>query len=273
MDRILEIIGELRKADREVFRVGAPVPQPYASVDPEHLRVELAAGAAAHLVVLHTKAATSSLDVELAEGAQFELTELFLGETFCTTNVRQGARSRCRMTTVLLAGANVGCTVDLTGADAENSLGGTFLVGGREHAVVKLRTNHLVADCRSDSSVKGVAGGEAVGEFSGLVYVAQDAQRTDARQQSRNVLLSDGARIETMPQLEIYADDVKCSHGATVGQMDADAILYMRQRGLSEAQARRLQIEGFVGDIVRRCGEEPLGEAMLALAAEKLERI
>ena len=172
MDRILEIIGELRKAGREEFRVTTPVPQPYGAVDPEHLRVELAAGAAAHLVVLHTKAATSSLDVELAEGAQFELTELFLSETFCTTNVRQGARSRCRMTTVLLAGANVGCTVDLTGADAENSLGGTFLVGGREHAVVKLRTNHRVADCRSDSTFKGVAGGEAVGEFSGLVYVA-----------------------------------------------------------------------------------------------------
>ena len=272
MDRILEIIGELRKAGREEFRVTTPVPQPYGAVDPEHLRVELAAGAAAHLV-LHTKAATSSLDVELAEGAQFELTELFLSETFCTTNVRQGARSRCRMTTVLLAGANVGCTVDLTGADAENSLGGTFLVGGREHAVVKLRTNHRVADCRSDSTFKGVAGGEAVGEFSGLVYVAQDAQRTDAQQQSRNVLLSDTARITTMPQLEIYADDVKCSHGATVGQMDADAILYMRQRGLSEAQARRLQIEGFVGDIVRRCGVEPLGEAVLELAAEKLEKL
>ena len=75
-----------------------------------------------------------------------------------------------------------------------------------------------------------------------------------------------------MPQLEIYADDVKCSHGATVGQMDADAILYMRQRGLSEAQARRLQIEGFVGDIVRRCGVEPLGEALMALAAGKLEK-
>ena len=90
MDRILEIIGELRKADREVFRVVSPVPQPYASVDPGHLRVELAAGAAAHLVVLHTKADTSTLDVELAEGAQFELTELFLGGTFCETTVRQG---------------------------------------------------------------------------------------------------------------------------------------------------------------------------------------
>ena len=177
------------------------------------------------------------------------------------------------MTTVLLAGANVACRIELEGADAENNLGGAFLLGGREHGVVKLHTNHRVAECRSDSTIKGVAGGEAVGEFSGLVYVAPDAQRTDARQQSRNVLLSETARIETMPQLEIYADDVKCSHGATVGQMDSDAILYMRQRGLSEAQARRLQIEGFVGDVVRRCGMEPLGEAVLELAAEKLEKL
>ena len=152
-------------------------------------------------------------------------------------------------------------------------LGKQFLAAGQEHCVVRLRTNHNVPDCRSNSYIKGVAGGTAVGEFCGLVYVAPDAQRTDAQQQSRNVLLSDTARITTMPQLEIYADDVKCSHGATVGQMDADAILYMRQRGLSEAQARRLQIEGFVGDIVRRCGVEPLGEAVLELAAEKLEKL
>ena len=103
--------------------------------------------------------------------------------------------------------------------------------------------------------------------------MAQDAQRTDAQQQSRNILLSDTARITTWPQLEIYADDVKCSHGATVGQMDAEAVYYMRQRGLSEAEARRLQIEGFVGDIVRRCGIEPLGEALLEAVAAKMKRM
>ena len=119
--------------------------------------------------------------------------------------------------------------------------------------------------------MKGIAGGNAVGEFRGLVYVAPDAQRTDARQQSRNILLSETARIDAKPQLEIYADDVKCSHGATVGQMDADAILYMRQRGLSLAQARRLQIEGFAGDVVRRCGIGELGEALMEAVARKME--
>ena len=190
MDRILEIIGDLRKAGREQFRIETPVPQPYASVDPERLHVELAAGAAGHLVVLHTKPGVAQLDIELAEGAQFELTELFLGETFAEVRVKQAARSRCRMTTVELAGANASYRIDLDGADAENELGGVFLALGHDHCVVKLHTAHNVPDCRSNSSIKGVAGDEAVGEFSGLVYVAPDAQRTDARQQSRNVLLS-----------------------------------------------------------------------------------
>ena len=211
--------------------------------------------------------------VTLAEGAQLELTELFTAEAFAEVSVKQAARSRCRLTTVLLSSANASYRIDLDGADAENELGGVFLAAGEEHCVLKLHTAHNVADCRSDSYVKGVAGGQAVGEFCGMVYVAPDAQRTDARQQSRNILLSRTARITTQPQLEIYADDVKCSHGATVGQMDAEAILYMRQRGLSEAQARRLQIEGFVGDVVTRCGIEPLCGAILERAAAKIETL
>ena len=103
--------------------------------------------------------------------------------------------------------------------------------------------------------------------------MAPDAQRTDAQQQSRNILLSDAARIDTRPQLEIYADDVKCTHGATVGQMDDEAVFYMRQRGLSEVQARRLQIEGFAADVVGRCGIEPLRDALTELVAAKMERM
>ena len=273
MERILDILRGMRAADGGSLRISGAEAVPFAAVDPPALRVEVAAGASAHLVVLHAEPRTSTLTLDLGEGAQLELTELFTAEAFAEVAVRQAARSRCRVTTVLLSSANVSCRIDLDGADAENELGGVFLAGDGEHCVVKLRTGHNVADCRSNSYVKGVAGGQAVGEFCGLVYVAPDAQRTDARQQSRNMLLSDAARITTMPQLEIYADDVKCSHGATVGQMDAEAILYMRQRGLSEAQARRLQIEGFVGDVVRRCGVEPLCEAIMERVAAKIESL
>ena len=273
MEPILDIIRGLRAADGELLRIAGAEAEPCAAVDPRKLRIEAAAGASARIVVLHTAPDMSVLEVELAEGAQLELTELFTAEAFAEVSVKQAAHSRCRLTTVQLASANASYRIDLDGADAENELGGVFLATGGEHCVVKLRTAHNVADCRSDSYIKGVAGGQAVGEFSGLVYVAPDAQRTDARQQSRNILLSETARITTQPQLEIYADDVKCSHGATVGQMDADAILYMRQRGLSEAQARRLQIEGFVGDVVGRCGIEPLCGAIMELASVKIEEM
>ena len=187
--------------------------------------------------MLHTSPEVSALEIVLEEGARFELTELFVSEAFAEVTVKQAARSLCHITAVQLSSANASYTVDLDGPGAE-----------------------------------GVAGGTAVGEFCGLVYVAPDAQRTDAQQQNRNILLSETARITTQPQLEIYADDVKCSHGATVGQMDSEAILYMRQRGLSEAQARRLQIEGFVGDVVRRCGIEPLCEAAMEAVVAKLEK-
>ena len=130
----------------------------------------------------------------------------------------------------------------------------------------------MAADCRSHTQIKGVATGKSHGSFAGLVYVAPDAQRTDSVQSSRNITVGE-ARIETMPQLEIYADDVKCSHGATVGQMNDDAILYMRQRGLSLADAKRLQIEGFVDDVVLHSVVEG-SEAILAeLLAEKLTKL
>jgi Fe-S cluster assembly protein SufD len=102
-----------------------------------------------------------------------------------------------------------------------------------------------------------------------MVYVAPDAQRTDAVQTSRNIEIGREAHIVAKPQLEIYADDVKCSHGATVGQLDGEAVLYMRQRGLSLEQAKRLQIEGFVGDVVSQAGI--FGEVLSQELASKLE--
>ena len=101
--------------------------------------------------------------------------------------------------------------------------------------------------------------------------MAEDAQRTDARQTSRNVEIGREAHIITKPQLEIYADDVKCSHGATVGQLDGEAIFYMRQRGLSEVQAKRMQIEGFLRDVVLPLGE--FGEALAEELTAKLETL
>ncbi len=273
MAALMDILRDFRPAEGEALRIDGVQVQPFAAVNPHQLHIEAAVDAVAKIVVVHTATDTSSIDISVGEGARLEFTEVFMAEAFSEVAICQAASSACHVTVVQLASANGSYDFHLDGADAENKFNGVFLASAEEHCVVKLRTNHNAADCRSNSTVKGVAAGCAIGEFRGMVYVSPDAQRTDARQQSRNILLSDAARITTEPQLEIYADDVKCTHGATVGQMDADAILYMRQRGLSELQARRLQIEGFVGDVVNRCGIEPLCEALSEALKTKMEQL
>lgn len=162
---------------------------------------------------------------------------------------------------------------DLAGVNAESSHYGLYIVSGQENTDINVRVNHLVPDCRSNELIKGIASGNARGAFEGMVYVAQDAQRTEAYQQSRNLLLSDTAQITAVPQLEIYADDVKCSHGATVGQQDDNAVYYMRQRGLSEHDARRLQMTGFVNDIISHCGEGVFADRVRAVAEKKIDNL
>lgn len=234
--------------------------------------ITIAAHTERKLVLLHDTADSSDCAIRVEQGARLELTEIFLSEAFRTVKILQEEGSTSEVTLLQIGSSNADFTFALNGRHAESRLSGLFLSGEGEHCEVTIRTEHNSSDCRSNSLVKGVAGGEgAFGRFSGLVYVAPDAQRTDARQTSRNIELSHGARIRTEPQLEIYADDVKCSHGTTVGQLDGDAILYMRQRGLSEQQARRLQIEGFAGDVVCRHANQELGERLCELVAEKLQ--
>lgn len=245
----------------------------YTLLDPTKYAVAVGKGDTAQLVVVHTKPASVTLSIDVGENAKLSVVELFIGETFVDCSIHQEGGSLCEVTLAELASANVSCRIDLDGAFARSELDGLFLATDKEHCEVDVRVNHNVPDCSSHSLVKGVAGGEATGTFRGLVYVAPDAQRTDAQQTSRNIELSTGARIVAKPQLEIYADDVKCTHGATVGQMDDEAILYMRQRGLGEAQARRLQMEGFVGAIAAHCAVKPVCEALYRQIVAKLERM
>ena len=157
------------------------------------------------------------------------------------------------------------------GSDTKYSV--LYLCGRDEKVDVDISVRHNVPDCTSDVLVKGIAGGKATGSFKGLVYVAPDAQRTEAYQQSRSLLLSDAARILASPQLEIYADDVRCSHGATVGQQDGDEIYDMRQRGISEDQARSLQMTGFIHDVLDRIPEGSYRDMAAEKVSEKLQNI
>lgn len=144
----------------------------------------------------------------------------------------------------------------MTGPHAEAVCDGVF-VASKGVRDVFMDVRHEACDCRSSELVKGMATEGAVGSFAGRIYVASDAQRTDASLLNRNIVLSEASRVYTKPTLEIYADDVKCGHGATVGKLDPEAIYYMRQRGLSEESARRLQLIGFATEVVERFGKGP----------------
>ena len=234
--------------------------------------IDVAAPGGVQIVVLHDTDKPSSIVLTLAEGCSASVADIYTTECYASTSVVQEQSSSCRLVSVMLAGAHAEYTTQLNGAHAESDISGVFVATGHERCSVAVDTRHNVADCRSSSLVKGVAAGRATGEFRGMVYVAKDAQRTDAAQLNRNVELG-SAHIVSMPQLEIYADDVKCSHGTTIGRLDEEAVYYMQQRGIGRREAERLQIEGFVCDVVSRCEVEPLVEQLAQSLNDKLQNI
>lgn len=141
-------------------------------------------------------------------------------------------------------------------------LNGLYMANGRQHVDYHTRIDHSKPAGTSREHYKGVLDGRGRGVFNGRVYVHPDAQKTDAEQYNNNLLLSRDAEIDTKPQLEIYADDVKCAHGATVGQLDEDMIFYLRARGIPENAARGLLTYGFASDVLQRMSLAGVREAL-----------
>jgi len=146
----------------------------------------------------------------------------------------------------------------LNAQGAECTLNGLYMVGGKQLVDHHTRVDHLKPRCTSREYYRGVLDGTARGVFNGRVIVHQDAQQTDAQQTNHNLLLSRDAEVDTKPQLEIFADDVKCAHGATVGQLDDSMIFYLRSRGVEHEVARALLIYAFAHDIIGRIRLEPM---------------
>jgi Fe-S cluster assembly protein SufD len=151
---------------------------------------------------------------------------------------------------------------DLVGEGVNCTLNGLYLADGGTLVDNHTTINHAAPHCASHEVYKGILGGRARAIFNGKIIVAIDAQKTDAKQTNKAMLLSDQAQMNTKPQLEIFADDVKCTHGATVGQLDADSLFYLQARGLDRDTARGLLIRGFAGDIVERVKFQPLRERL-----------
>ncbi|HEX4964183.1 MAG TPA: Fe-S cluster assembly protein SufD [Thermoanaerobaculia bacterium] len=146
----------------------------------------------------------------------------------------------------------------LAGEGIDCILNGLYLVDGRQHVDNHMRVEHAKPHCASHELYKGVLDGKARAVFNGLIHVHPGAQKTDAKQSNRNLLLSRDAVANSNPQLEIFADDVKCTHGSTVGQLDEDAVFYLRSRGIGQEAARSLLTWAFASDIVERIQVEPV---------------
>ena len=158
----------------------------------------------------------------------------------------------------------VSISVEQRGEGCETEIYGLAFLHGNERVNMTTNVQHLTGGGKSTQILKYVLDDAAQGEFFGRLLIAPDAQKTDAQQTNRNLLLSEKALMRTRPQLEIYADDVKASHGATTGQLDESALFYMQQRGLSPQTARQLLIAAFMKDVVNTITDEAIRERLLA---------
>jgi Fe-S cluster assembly protein SufD len=249
--------------------------------------VLVSVGAGARLVLVEDRRAGSSApswtnavtEIVLGEGAAIEHVVL-LGERadgYHTggTYVRQARASRFAGK-VFSLGARLGrqdTRVLLEGEEAHAELDGLYVVSGREvvdhHTVV----DHASPRCTSREFYKGVLDGESRAVFNGAVVIRPHAQKSDAAQSNKNLLLSNDATIDTKPELQIWADDVKCGHGATVGQLDETQLFYLRARGIGADEARTMLVHAFAREIVERIGPQALRADVDALVRERMESL
>ena len=168
---------------------------------------------------------------------------------------------------VILPGESrdIALSVDLVGEGAQAHIKALYLCKADEKVNFRIVMHHRAPGCHSTQIINGIAGGCAQVHFDGTIVVAPDAQQTEAYQENHNIVLTEEAKVETRPQLEIYADDVKCSHGATVGQLNPDELFYMRSRGIPEAEARTLQMLSFLSPVIPAGREEEIENAVRSL--------
>jgi len=197
----------------------------------EHARVQFEGPAAWHVSTTTSRQARSS--------------------HYTAHHINLGARLARHNTRAVLGGEGANCL-----------LNGLYLASGEQHVDNDTVLDHAEPHCDSRELFKGILADKARSVFTGRIIVREDAQKTDAKQSNPNLLLSPNALAQTRPQLEIYADDVKCTHGATVGQMDEDAIFYLRARGLSETAARNMLVHAVAGEVLDAINIEPLREAL-----------
>jgi len=207
----------------------------------EHEKIQLESESAYHVGTLHTSQSRNS---------SFVSNSISFGGSLVRNNIR----------------------IVLDGEGAECTLNGLYV--GTEKRLIDNHTaiDHAKPNCTSHEVYKGILGGKSKGVFNGKIIVRKDAQKTDAKQTNKNLILSDDASIDTKPQLEIFANDVKCTHGATIGQLDDEAMFYLRSRGIGLEEAREMLIYAFASDVIERILPEPLRERLHGILHKRLGR-
>jgi Fe-S cluster assembly protein SufD len=190
------------------------------------------------------------------------------------TNIIQGDNSVLNSVTITLGGTMIrnNLNIALDGEYCESNMYGLSILRDRQHADNQTVVDHLQPNSYSNELYKNILDNESTGVFNGRIYVRQYAQKTNAFQSNRNILLSEDASINTKPQLEIWADDVKCSHGATTGQIDQDQLFYLRARGLSEESARAMLLYAFAKDVLDNIKVDSIRESLDVIISERLHK-
>jgi Fe-S cluster assembly protein SufD len=273
--------GQVLERPVEVIHLSVGMEEPRVA-QPRHL-IALESGARARVIERYVSlgeslyCTNSVAEIDLAAGAAlshnriqmespnaFHITGLYL---------RQGARSTYK-------GVNLGIgaswsrtdlVVDFADRHASCDLKGLYLAGDRQLTDYHLDVRHRVPECNSRESFKGILYGKGRAVFDGRVLVDFDAQKTDAQLSNKNLLLSRNAEVDTKPQLEIFADDVKCSHGTTVGQIEPEMLFYLRSRGISAPVARRMLCLGFAGEIIDGLDTEAVRDYVTEQVGRRLE--
>lgn len=274
--------GAVIKHPIQVIFVTTPGKEPAMN----HPRLLVVAGRGSQATVLESHVAAG-------EGVYFTnaVTELVVGENalvehvkiqqesvsayhVATVQVFQERDSRAHLHSISLGGALVRNDINVTmaGEGCESLLNGLYQVAGEQHVDHHTLVDHAKPHCSSREYYKGVLDDRSTGVFNGTIQVRKDAQKTDAIQNNKNLLLSEDAVINTKPQLLIFADDVRCTHGATIGQLDADSIFYMRARGIGLEAARHLLIRAFANDILGRIQVESVRQRLEQTLLLRLSR-
>ncbi|MEA3460369.1 MAG: Fe-S cluster assembly protein SufD [Bacteroidota bacterium] len=229
-----------------------------------------------HTLSPHMFLTNSVTEVFTAENADMDLLRLQNEHNnscqVTNTWIRQERSSRCQHGTITLHGGIVrnNLRVNMEGEGAETSALGLFLTDKMQHVDSYTVIEHSKPHCTSNQYYKGVLDDSSTGAFNGKIHVHPDAQKTEAFQANNNILLTDTARMHTKPRLEIYADDVKCSHGATVGQLDEEALFYLQSRGIPKDESRLMLMDAFTWDVISKIKQPSLQERITDLVSKRL---